>query len=95
MTETEKLAAEFVAVLAEWLTPEEFAEMQRRNVTATDLDCASHDFCDANMAMDAAFSRALGREPDVMDRDDGAEGPDVALWNAAWSTAKPHLTARA
>ena len=95
MTETEKLAAEFVAVLTEWLTPAEFAEMQRRNVTAGEGVCASHDFCDANMAMDEAFTHALGRKPDVMDSDDGAEGRDVALWNAAWAAAMPSLTASA
>ena len=41
------------------------------------------------------FTHALGRKPDVMDSDDGAEGRDVALWNAAWAAAMPSLTASA
>lgn len=44
--------------------------------------CASHDFCDANMVMAAAWIATAGREFD-MDSD-----ADVASWNAAWGIAK-------
>jgi hypothetical protein len=91
------LGAAFVAVLKDWLTADDFAEMQEVNATpdftAPNGPCASHNYCDANMAMSEAFEVALGREPDVFDQDDGAEGPDVTLWNAAWNLATPSLTA--
>lgn len=47
-------------------------------------NCPTHDFCDANMIMDAAFERAFGRGARIEDLPDGTEHPDVALWNAAW-----------
>jgi hypothetical protein len=61
MTPTPRQLAEaFVAVLREWLTPEQFDEVCRRNAVQTDrLVCHSHDFCDANMAMYAAFQSLL------------------------------------
>lgn len=43
--------------------------------------CATHDFCDANMPMGAAFEEVIGREPDV------AEQADCDIWNAAWGIA--------
>lgn len=91
--EVTRLADALAEVLREWLSPTEWQEMRARNDTPEYADCcASHDFCDANMAMDEAFRRALGRPPDVYDRPDGAEGPDVALWNAAWADAgRRHL----
>ena len=44
--------------------------------------CHSHDFLDANMAMDEVFTEALGRS---VDADVAA---DAELWNAAWTLAK-------
>jgi hypothetical protein len=83
------LAGAFADVLVEYLTDEEFAEMKRRNAVETNESvCHSHDFCDANMAMEDAFRRTFGRLPDVTDKEDGSEGDDVALWNAAWDLAK-------
>jgi hypothetical protein len=82
------LAGAFVAVLKEWLTQDEWAEMRTRNGRSDYSNCcASHDFCDANMAMSAAFGRAFHREPAIYDRADGSEGDDVPLWNAAWAEA--------
>lgn len=79
----------FVALLRQELTPEQFREMRRRNATpeyAGTNCCASHDFCDANMVMLAAFQQH-GLEP-------LAEADDMAsLWNAAWTSAAPQLTA--
>jgi hypothetical protein len=89
------IAEAFSEVLREWLTPDEFAEMKRLNESDPDYAdggaCASHNYCDANMAMDAAFQKILGREPNVV-----GEGPDVEadckLWNDAWSLArKQHI----
>lgn len=79
----------FVRVLRDWLTPAEFAEMRRRNDTAKYRDggaCASHDFCDANMAMLEAIGSAVGFHPDVSAR------WYTDLHNAAWDAAQSQLT---
>ena len=77
------LAFTFTEVLGEWLTDDQFDEMRRRNVSPEYADgaCASHDFCDANMAMLEAFKRVVGRAPDL------AEDADVNLWDNAWNEA--------
>jgi hypothetical protein len=92
--EVTRLADAFAGVLQEWLTRSEWREMRARNATPGYAKCcASHDFCDANMAMAAAFRSALARSPDIYDRAGGEEGPDVELWNAAWDeAARRHLT---
>jgi hypothetical protein len=77
------LARQFADVLQEWLTPAEFEEMQRRNkMRMHENACASHDFCDANMAMEDAFRRTFGREPNLQD------DTDIDVWNNAWDAAK-------
>lgn len=88
--QTTAVAEAFVHVLRQWLTADEFAEMKRLNATDPDYSsgaCASHNYCDANMAMDAAFKQVLGREPNVV-----GEGPDVEadckLWHDAWNLAR-------
>ena len=78
-----------------------FAEMQRRNIAHPgDGVCSSHDFCDANVFMAEAFESIASREPVTSyetgetEREAQSE-EDCALWNLAWSYAKPrHLTAR-
>jgi hypothetical protein len=76
------IAEAFAEIMRQWLTPAEFEEMRRRNVAYDDMICASHDFCDANMAMAAAMQGVLAREPDP------GSGDDAALWNEAWTLAK-------
>lgn len=76
------IAEAFAEIMRQWLTPAEFEEMRRRNVTYDDMICASHDFCDSNMAMAAAMQGILAREPDPGDED------DARLWNEAWTLAK-------
>lgn len=44
--------------------------------------CHSHDFCDANMPMAAAFESIVGRAPI-----DTESAEDASLWNAAWEHA--------
>lgn len=44
--------------------------------------CASHDFCDANEVMAAAFQEVTGREIDLQ------SDADSGLWSAAWKLAK-------
>jgi hypothetical protein len=64
------------------------AEMKRRNETDptyANLSCASrasHDFCDANMAMDSAWRHLIGTEINADDEE------QAALWNAAWEIAR-------
>ncbi len=74
----DEVAQRFDAVLREWLTEAEYAEMLRRNRTREygGNVCASHDFCDANMAMQEAFE-SLGIDPD--------ESSWWSLWDAAWN----------
>jgi hypothetical protein len=63
------------------------------NASETDKSiCHSHDFCDANMAMDEAFTKVLGRQY-VFFNDEEPETEkqneiDADLINAAWSMAK-------
>lgn len=77
------LASEFIRQMRVVLAPEEMADVVRLNdLEAPDSNiCHSHDFCDANMVMEAAFIRLMGRAPDVM------ADVDVGLWNAAWDQA--------
>lgn len=85
------IAEAFAEVLRQWLSKNEFEAMKRVNETdpsyADGGACASQDYCDANMAMDAAFQKVLGREPNVV-----GEGADVvadcAIWNEAWELAR-------
>lgn len=88
------LAGYFADVLWEWSTPEEWAKMQADNLAeANPLVCHSHDFCDANMAMAAAFKRMFGREMTLpSDVEEGRatseqEDSDLAIWNGAWEIA--------
>lgn len=77
-------AKRFDAVLREWLTPAEYRAVLCMNRTAAYADgvCASHDYCDANMAMAEALGEFAG---------------DDLLWAAAWNewrqaTRKPAVT---
>jgi len=90
--DVERLAAAFYTVLFSWLDRDALAMVRARNATPEYGDsgaCASHDFCDANMAMAHAFVIVLGR------KHDGDADADNALWNEAWSRAKARwLTAQ-
>lgn len=81
------LAEAFSFQIREWLSPEELTEANRLNATADASTCHSHDFCDANMAMDAAYRKTVGR--DFLPQGDAEPSEaDTALWNAAWDIAK-------
>jgi len=85
----EQIASSFAAILRDWLTPEEFEEMRQRNQAEPNASiCHSHDFCDANMAMDEAM-RLNGQEVDL-----GGDRENWSTWNAAWAIAsQKYLTA--
>ena len=88
--QVEPIAEAFAEIMRQWLTRDEFAEMKRRNETDSayaGAACASHDFCDANMAMDAAFRQVMDRAPDVVGEGLAVE-MDCALWNDAWELAR-------
>jgi hypothetical protein len=83
MTNADTIAERFASYLQAEIG-DNFDEVCRRNATADYQGgcCASHDFCDANMVMAAAFEKAVGRE---FDFDNPA---DTDLWNAAWDRAR-------
>jgi len=56
----ERIADAFADILRNWLTANQWVEMQTRNVDYSDGVCASHDFCDANMAMAQAELARIG-----------------------------------
>ena len=77
------LAREFSRLLRIRLTPEQLAEAVRRNSTLKYRGCcASHDFCDANEYMEAAFLNLGFRAPD------GIEEILASDWDSAWELAK-------
>lgn len=85
MNTTQIIATKFVATLREWLTAEEFAEMKVLNETDPTYKgdcCASHDFCDANVAMADAFAEVMGHQVD------GDNEADCKVWNDAWELAR-------
>jgi hypothetical protein len=72
------IALRFDYRLRDELGDEEYQEVLKRNRTASEGVCHSHDFCDANMVMEEALIDVLG-SCEVMDNDEHTE-----LWNKAW-----------
>lgn len=90
----EALAEEFVRVLREWLSDAEWREMTKRNSSTHAAPiCASHDFCDANMAMAEAFHNTLGRSL-FPEGDSEPKARDIDLVNDAWSMARERHLAK-
>lgn len=81
-----KTAKEFARVLHTWLTAEEMKKVVEDNRGESKSICHSHDFCDANMAMDEAFTNLGLTMWD--ENDDGLSDEGTDLANAAWSLAK-------
>ena len=81
------VADTFARLLKKALTPEEFTEVRHRNGSPAygGNICASHDFCDANLIMEAALT-----EHGVKVLEAGGAMRDEALevWNEAWRIAK-------
>jgi hypothetical protein len=82
----EIVATEFSKVLRTWLTPAEMSEVVSRNSQQQDPNiCHSHDFCDANMAMDEAL-QSFGVD---ITAEGGLQDDNlIDLWNASWGIAK-------
>lgn len=81
-----KLAAEFALELGDQLTANEMRAVIELNgkekFTGHTSICHTHDFCDANMAMLAAWNRI---SPLVFHDDDETH---CEIWNEAWALAK-------
>ncbi|WP_127128008.1 hypothetical protein [Pseudoflavitalea rhizosphaerae] len=78
------IACAFSKILKEWLTYEQLSFINKRNDSEgfNSSFCASHQFCDANMAMNEAFRRVLQRDANVNCC------KDTSIWNEAWDIAK-------
>lgn len=90
------IAETFAANLRARLTCLDWCDMGMRNRTYPAGICASHDFCDANVYMQAAFETVMQRDLIVEDAngDIHHDERDGDLWNAAWDIAKAgYLTA--
>ena len=82
-----ELAREFGSLLQEELTSAQFREAIYLNKVEAVLGvCHSHDFCDANMVMLAAFEKIMGKQPSFLDGEEDAA--ELELWNDAWAIAK-------
>ncbi|HJP69620.1 MAG TPA: hypothetical protein VJ846_12025 [Sphingomicrobium sp.] len=78
------IAKAFCKELASVLTVEELALVRERNRAETSEGiCHTHDFCDSNMQMLAAFV-ACGL---VKDMDTAIDDVMHPLWNSAWELA--------
>jgi hypothetical protein len=88
------IAEAFALVLIEWLSTEEWDEMRLRNANESNPNvCHSHDFCDANMAMDRAMTDFGYPLPLDLNEDHPSVVEHVEIWNEAWDLAKRlHLT---
>ena len=85
----EKIAAEFVRILRSWATDEEWDAMLRDNAAEADSGvCHSHDFCDANMAMEEAFHNLGFKTCADIEEESAEKGVATDLWNAAWDAAR-------
>jgi len=80
-----KLAVEFSKIIRRWLTPLQLSQvviMNRKNPNKN--ICATHEFCDANVAMDEAFAIVTG-QPASADLNDETT---LELWVKAWQIAQ-------
>ena len=81
----------FTKVIQEWLSPAELKQVCKLNRSPDyhPCCCATHDFCDSNMAMFEAFKRLTGSNPPVTceRHTDMTELADL-LWNYAWNMSK-------
>ena len=84
MTYAEAIARAFDARLIAEIGPDSYRAVIEMNASADSLGCASHDYCDANEIMDAAFSDVMGRSTLPDDEEAFISQEDTDLWNDAW-----------
>ena len=72
--------------MASQLTHSQLRTVQKRNANEPNTNiCHSHDFCDANMVMDEAFTSVFGRS--ILPDEGEMTEDDLAVFNAAWDIA--------
>jgi hypothetical protein len=64
------------------LKPEEVNEINLQNEEVCEYVCASHNFCDSNMAMAEAFKNVFKQEHNIHSDEENK------LWCNAWDEAK-------
>ena len=84
MTYAEAIARAFDARLKAAIGPDNYRAVIDLNGRPDSLGCASHDYCDANEVMDAAFSDVMGRSTIPDDEEAFISEEDTDLWNRAW-----------
>jgi hypothetical protein len=83
-TNINRLAKAFCESVTEYLTREELIEAVSRNAKEVHPDvCHTHDFCDANMAMEEAWDSIFEFGVEIGDVESNSK-----LWGAAWDLAK-------
>jgi len=94
ITTTIRLAKAFGAIVRESFSRRDFRQILDRNRRETNPGvCHTHDFCDANMLMEAAFIETMGREPLLPCDSDGTaetearQEAECVLWSDAWAIA--------
>ena len=83
---TEALAKQFAITLRDWLSAGEMLRLVDMNAAETDPKiCHSHEFCDANLAMNRA---AIALDIDLWEKDGTMSTATIDMWNSAWELAK-------
>lgn len=85
-----EVADRFKEVLRRWLSPAELAAIDETNRRRADGPCATHDYCDANMAMLEALTRICPTrtEDDLCDELCMGQTELLANVNDGWTLAK-------
>lgn len=85
-----KIAKEFSEILLSWIGEAKMKRVVELNrLQANPSICHSHDFCDANMAMEEAFTNLGLLTP--CDADNTPKGEIVnEFWGQVWHLAKQH-----
>jgi len=81
----EAIAKEFSKVLLSWLGDDKMKQVNELNAKEVSKGiCHSHDFCDANMAMNEAFEK-FDINPLPSDLENSQK--EINLWNTSWDLA--------
>lgn len=87
MNQIEQLARAFSQKLRHYLSEHEMSQVISLNESEEDpCICHSHDFCDANEAMQDAFIKLFGRSCNFSGRVE--YNADLDIWNKSWAMAK-------
>lgn len=88
--DVKRLTQAFKTVLAEWLTPLQLVTIDTtNNARRMDATCATHDYCDANMAMLEAVTRVFpDRAAEDLQNEMIGGGPIYDVVETAWTIAK-------